>query len=77
MLPETIERLLDSYLPERYTEFTPEAQADVEQSYGCKRLTMTMIDDIAARHRCEEDSTNIVGDAIDNGGAACETEYNF
>ncbi|KAE9004324.1 hypothetical protein PR001_g17747 [Phytophthora rubi] len=77
MLPETIERLLDSYLPERYTEFTPEAQADVEQSYGCKRLTMTMIDDIAARHCCEEDSTNIVGDAIDNGGAACETEYNF
>jgi transposase len=77
MLPESLERLLDSYLPERYTEFTPEAQADVEQAYGCKRLTMTMIDDIAAHHRREGDSGSTVGDELSNGPAESETEYNF
>jgi transposase len=77
MLPESLERLLDSYLPERYTEFTPEAQADVEQAYGCKRLTMTVIDDIAARHRREGDSSSTVGDELSNGPAESETDYNF
>ncbi|KAG7381650.1 hypothetical protein PHYPSEUDO_005749 [Phytophthora pseudosyringae] len=48
MLPETVERLLDSYLPHCYTEFTAEAQAGVEEAYGCRRLTMNMIDAIAA-----------------------------
>ncbi|GMF49153.1 unnamed protein product [Phytophthora fragariaefolia] len=77
MLPEIIEHLIDSYLPDRYTEFTPEDQADVEQSYGFKRLTMTMIvemiDEMVARHNSAEVSDT----GVARSNTASEVEYQF
>ncbi|RLN51774.1 hypothetical protein BBJ28_00023844 [Nothophytophthora sp. Chile5] len=48
MLAESVEKLLDSYLPHCYDEFTPEVNATLEHLYGCRRLTMNMIDAIVA-----------------------------
>ncbi|KAJ8578367.1 hypothetical protein ON010_g836 [Phytophthora cinnamomi] len=73
MFPENLEHLLDSYLPDRYTEFTPEHQADVEQSYGFKRLTMTMIDELVARYNSADDSDT----GVATSNIASEAEYQF
>ncbi|KAE8877363.1 hypothetical protein PF003_g38534 [Phytophthora fragariae] len=72
MLPETLERLLDSYLPHRYAEFTPKAQPDVEESYGCKRLTMEMIEAIEARQY-----VGVASDSNTATDASSVTEFNF
>ncbi|GMF59680.1 unnamed protein product [Phytophthora fragariaefolia] len=73
MPPERIDHLLDSYLPDRYTEFTPEDQADVEQSYGFKRPTMTMIDEMVVRHNSAEVSDT----GVATSNTASEVEYQF
>ncbi|RLN90496.1 hypothetical protein BBJ28_00004152 [Nothophytophthora sp. Chile5] len=46
MLPETVETLLASYVPNTFEEFTPEANALVERAFGCPRLTMDVINSI-------------------------------
>ncbi|GMF23600.1 unnamed protein product [Phytophthora fragariaefolia] len=52
---------------------TPEDQADVEQSYGFKKLTMTMIDEMVARHNSAEVSDT----GVDTSNTASEVVYQF
>ncbi|POM65610.1 Hypothetical protein PHPALM_18645, partial [Phytophthora palmivora] len=43
MLPDTIETLFASYLPQTYEEFAPEMNRDIEHVFGVRRLTMEVI----------------------------------
>lgn len=70
MLPETVEALLDSYLPHTYEEFTPEMNDSIERAFGCQRLTMDAVD--ALLPRSSDDSELAGGDDFNS-----EREFQF
>lgn len=54
LLPAAVENLLASYLPHSYEEFTAEMCADVEAIYGCRRLTLTDVQQVNLDERSDD-----------------------